>query len=74
MIYQFKPDCFPDYKTYREWVSLAKVAKEVCCPCDDCLPAYESEMKEVGLCKRLWMESNLTIGSRSKVLTQGVLE
>lgn len=74
MTYIFKPQCFPDQKTYRDWVYLAKIAKEVVNPCEDCTLSYEREMRQAGLCNKVWVENNLVIGGRSKVLTQGVLE
>lgn len=74
MTYIFKPQCFPDIKTYKEWVNLAKIAREVVDPCEDCTASYEREMRQAGLCNKFWVQNNLVIGGRSKVLTQGVLE
>jgi hypothetical protein len=74
MTYIFKPQCFPDTTTYREWVNLAKIAREVVNPCEDCTLSYEREMRQAGLCQKFWVENNLIIGGRSKVLTQGLFE
>jgi hypothetical protein len=74
MQHLFKPKCFPDVKTFREWVALAMVAKEVVSPCDDCTASYESKMREVELCQKFRIVNDLTIGSRAKVLTKGIFQ
>jgi hypothetical protein len=74
MTYIFKPLCFPDQNTYREWVDLAKIAREVVNPCEDCTMSYEREMRQAGLCNKFWVQNNLVIGGRSKVSNQGVFK
>ena len=36
--------------------------------------SYEREMRQAGLCNKVWVINNLVIGGRSKVLTQGLFE
>jgi hypothetical protein len=66
------PKCFPDHKTYREWVGYAKQARENVSPCEDCLVSYELKMKSQGRCERNWLTKNLVIGRKS--LSQGMFE
>lgn len=73
-MYKFKPSCFPDYQTYRDWIGYAKLAGEVVTPCDDCSAKYKKEMQDLGLCQEEWVTKNLVICSRSKYLSQGVFE
>ena len=66
------PKCFFSYEQYREWVTLAKQAKENVSPCDDCSVRYELKMREAGRCDRQWITKNLIIGRKS--LSQGMFE
>jgi len=59
------PKCFPTFTIFREWVSLAKVAKEKISPCEDCTLSYEMQMKHLKRCDRNWVETNLVIGGKT---------
>ena len=48
------PDCFRDYKQYSEWLGLARMAKEQCTICEDCVPSFQVEMKRQALCHYEW--------------------
>lgn len=48
------PDCFRDYTQYSEWLGLARLAKEPCTICEDCLPSYKMKMVTEQRCHVQW--------------------
>jgi len=58
------PPCFPTKDVYRDWMRLARIAKEVACVCDDCSSEYERQMKSTDRCQKEWVILNLTLNYR----------
>ena len=60
------PKCFPNYEHYRSWVELARLAREVVSPCDDCNVKYQLKMKNLDLCDRDCVKTIIIRISRKK--------
>ena len=48
------PDCFQSYEQYAEWLRLARLAKEPCNICEDCLSSYKIKMEAKQMCHEQW--------------------
>ncbi len=48
------PDCFQSYEQYSEWLRLARLAKEPCTICEDCLSSYKIKMVAKQQCHEQW--------------------
>jgi len=59
------PKCYRDFDHYRDWVELAKLAREVISPCDDCCARYAAKMSALDRCDKKWVKT-IIIGSRKK--------
>ena len=59
------PKCYRDFEHYRDWVELAKLAREVISPCDDCNARYAAKMVALERCDKEWVKT-IIIGSRKK--------
>jgi hypothetical protein len=48
------PDCFQSYEQYAEWLRLARLAKEQCTICEDCVSEYKMKMVAKQRCHEQW--------------------
>lgn len=48
------PDCFQSYEQYAEWLRLARLAKEPCTICEDCVSDYKLKMVAKQQCHETW--------------------
>lgn len=48
------PDCFRSYEQYAEWLRLARLAKEPCNICEDCIGSYKIKMVAEQRCHEQW--------------------
>lgn len=48
------PDCFQSYEQYSEWLRLARLAKEQCTICEDCVSEYKMKMVAKQRCHEQW--------------------
>ena len=58
------PDCFRDYKQYAEWLRLARLAKEPCNICEDCVNSYKIKMVAEQRCHEQWHSVQVVMKSK----------
>lgn len=60
------PDCFRSYEQYAEWLRLARLAKEPCNICEDCLSSYKMKMVAEQNCHEKWHSVQVVMQSKVK--------
>lgn len=62
------PDCFRDYQQYSEWLGLARLAKEECTICEDCVFEYKLKMVTEQRCHEHWHSVQVVMQKKIKPL------
>lgn len=60
------PDCFRSYEQYAEWLRLARMAKEPCNICEDCVSSYKIKMVAEQKCHEQWHSVQVVMQSKVK--------
>lgn len=72
------PKCFPDFKTYKHWVELARLVEAPeYGPCTDCTPEYKTKMMAEDKCENphiIFVEKTTRVVEKSRPVVYTFLE